>query len=174
MTEADKPRVYVSAIVCSDAIEEHGTHMLSALRISGGFLVGPILRPTADLTVSEWAYDTVHFILVITFNSEAPTSFRFGMKTATPDGRVLDLSDQPDFSEEFNIGAGAEGFTLKTRGAIPGALQGDYWVELLIDGQLVNKVPIRIVHPDLSIPRTLSLLEGDNTRSAGDNTRETD
>ncbi len=140
-------KVYVSAFVCSDLIEEQGTKMLSALRISGGFLVRPGLIPTEDSKIVEWGYPKLNIFVVVIFNCDSPATFYFQMRAKTPSGDTIDLSEQLKFPDPFTIGSGAEGLTLKAIGSLPGSVPGDYWIEMVVNGVLANRVPVRIVHP---------------------------
>lgn len=137
MSGLEKPRVYVSALVCGDVIREAPLHggplMLTLVRVSQGFAADPS--------------ETISFYVVSTFTAEQPCSFRFLLRVVAPNGVQVTC-----VTHDYKIGQGADGATLSSKVAIPATIGGDYWFELLVDDEVATKIPLRILHalPDFS------------------------
>lgn len=148
--DSEKPQVYVSAIFCTDIIREHGTDLLSAVRITSAFTANPArVTPelpdgSLDTSRQEVVYAPVRFHAVITFWAEQPRTFTFQMQGLKPNGeRLNDMRDPVDIEVP---GGELGGYTINLKAFVPGSLAGIYLFDMIIDGKVALRLPMRILH----------------------------
>ncbi len=152
MSEADQGKafVYVSAVFCSDIIREHGTDLLTAVRITSAFTAIPArITPrlpdgARDLSRQEVIYAPVKFHAVITFWAEKARTFRFQMSGVKPNGEPLNGMKEPVDIEV--PGGELGGYTINLTASVPGGLAGIYLFDMLVDGEVMLKLPVQILH----------------------------
>jgi hypothetical protein len=109
---------------------------------------------TLDLTREEVIFAPITFHAIVTFWAETGRSFMFMLRATRPDGEPLNGMEQP-VSVDLKGGDGG-GYTINLKSLVPGFLPGLYWFEFLVDGDLVTKLPMVILHgkesPELTYP----------------------
>lgn len=138
----DQP-VYVSAFFCQDVIRESDS-FLTAFRITGAYTFSPLLISDPDgLFPAYLSFPPLKLHAVILLNTEKPASFFVQLKAFGPDGALFGPESPPIKCETKG---GAEGHALNLTINLRSNIPGDCWMEVLINGLLVTKVPLRIVH----------------------------
>jgi hypothetical protein len=69
------------------------------------------------------------------------------MRGVRPDGERLPGGFQ---DLECKIGADGAGYTLNLNARVPTDREGTFWFEIYVDGELATKLPLRIVHPEMT------------------------
>ena len=144
MGESDKPKIWVSALICTDVLrEDHGARkMLTALRISNGFQATPInLQPDPGLPGLLFA--TIQFKLLVTAHCEVERTFTMTSRMVAPNGRTFE--DMQPMENQVILSNGS-GVTTVINSSISPNLAGVYWFEIFVDGELATKVPMVILH----------------------------
>jgi len=149
----EKPRVYVNAIFCSDIIREREpVDLLTAIRVTSAFSVNPI---TATIKLYEGApeetdrpeliYHPVKFHAIVTFWSEGPRDFDFTIRGHHPSGEAMNTDMKP---LRVSLQAPTNGHhTINLNSTIPGTIPGVHWFEFCVDGVMITKLPLVILHP---------------------------
>jgi hypothetical protein len=132
-------KVYVSAFMCKDAIRDAiDTNSVSAIRIFDTFTVcAEDVALAKDLKVLSGAF------LVTSYRSENPTEFTAEYRASSPSGKVLSIQ-----TLTVRIAGGETGHThVLSFDLAPARMsEGVHWFDILIDGEVVTRVPVKVVH----------------------------
>ena len=152
--QSDKPRVYVSAFFCQETIREREKDFLTAVRIAESFAAVPVeITPIfqGEGEPPEFpalkVYPPLDAHAVAMFRSEQPIEFTCSMRGVRPDG-----GRWPGGFEDLKckIGEDGTGYTLNLSLRIPTDQEGTFWFEIYVEGELATKLPLRIVHPEMT------------------------
>jgi hypothetical protein len=154
--DAEKPRVYVSAFLCTTTLLDKDTELLSAIQITYAFTSYPRIRiprlpdGSPDTDKAEMVSDPARCKMLIAMHAEAERTFDFRMKLRGPSGEHLN-EFMADPSGLQTVGAGAHGgLTLNIGLTISTSDSGLYWFEIYIDGEVATKLPLFVFHAPLS------------------------
>ncbi len=136
----EKPRIYVSAIICERALREADSNLISAIRIAEGFnpVSFEIQLPNGGVSVN---YFPVEFVIIVKIHSEKPRNAIFSVKGVAETGEPLKGTEG---LFRIDLLGGVEGQTFNITVKIPGARAGTHWLEFYIDEELATKLPFLI------------------------------
>lgn len=144
--QLEKPRVFANVIVCESAIKDH-TGVLTAIRITNSYALSPAkyTPPRTDGTFDEanaqYFYLPFAVALIITFYAEGQTEFDATLFVTPPDGKRRQMSPTPI---RCRIAAAGAGHTLNVKFSLTTQIEGLFWIEVHVDGQLATKSPVVI------------------------------
>lgn len=139
-----KTRVYANAFLCESVIRDRAD-ILTAVRITNAYALNPakytpfLPDGTPDERNEQSFYLPFTVGLVVIFYSEQPTDFDVMLSLVPPEGQGQKLSPTPIRCHLTVPGAG---HTLNIRGTITTQVEGIFWFEVYVDGQLVTKSPL--------------------------------
>ena len=144
MSDSEKPKIWVSAILCADVIREvRGSKtIVTALRISNGFQATQLELMSGD-EIAQVAFAAIEFKLIVTASCEVVREFDISFRLIFPNGNVFE--DMLPLLKQKILGSGS-GFTTIVNSTINPNLQGVYWFEIYVDQELSTKVPLVILH----------------------------
>ena len=154
LDETASPKVYTSAFFCDRLLREHDGN-ISAIRVVDLFSVQvpeEMARPFTPRLETH---------LVIIFRAEVEGEFVATIRATDPSGRTQE--------SEFRIAlSGVPGMYVYTAVIdlfINGALEGTNWYDILIDGRLLNRLPLHIRH--VRVPASQELRQTWKSPEAG-------
>jgi hypothetical protein len=149
VSDPEKPKVYVSAFVCTETIRDKESDLLTAINITNGFNAGVSVltpkHPDGSLVKEKRIIfcNPINCHAVIAFYAERETDVEFLVKARRPDGSEMGTARTPQIIE---IGEGAAGMVLNVKLSLASEMEGTHWIELYTDGELATKLPIKVVH----------------------------
>jgi hypothetical protein len=154
MSEPDlnRPKVYVSAVICEDIVREQDTSLLTAIRITHAFTSVPAVVTqrlpdgTRDLERQEIIFRPLKIRLVVSFYCESAVKFLFIVRGVKPDGSDLHAMENEVPVEIPYPDGGA--YTLNITFRMSGSMAGVYWLQFHVDGEIANKIMLAILHPE--------------------------
>jgi len=149
MSDSEKPKVWVSAILCNDVIRE-ANGVTTALRISNGYQANPVTLTLPDGN-STTVFRPLEFKIIITSHCELERRFDLTFRLIKTEGEAV--TDLPPFNGVHV--KGALGMTLTINMSLPSEKQGVFWLEVYVDGELSFKMPMIVTHQ----PREVLLKE---------------
>jgi|HubBroStandDraft_6_1064221.scaffolds.fasta_scaffold156264_2 hypothetical protein len=146
--------VYVNAVFCTDIVRESQTDLLTAIRVTNAFTVQPakatVKFPDGRPPEQQIIYPPIRFHAVITFWCSEPREFTFVMKGYHANGQELDAAMETKIKlPKATLG----GHTINLHSTMPGLIPGVFWFDFCIDGVVVTRQPLVILHGD--VPKQL-------------------
>jgi hypothetical protein len=141
-----KPRIYTSAFFCQDVLREKDSDVLTAIRISDAFTVLPAeftLESGKESAVTKSFYLPLMVHALLRFHSDGPTDFEVRLKGIDPDGVEMKPMGAPFRCKSKG---GTAGHSLNIKLTIGTGKEGDYRLEVYVDGGLATTMPLRIIH----------------------------
>lgn len=125
-----------AAILCEKVLQEKDD-VLTVVRMVDRITVA--VRGEAPTQIPPGSITLVLFVL---FKSgEARGTYQVGIRTVNPSGQVLSTSSFPILLEGDDRGA-----ALVNQVTVEVQEDGVYWFEILLEDQLVTRVPLRVIY----------------------------
>lgn len=139
-----RPSIYASAFFCDRLLREYDG-VLSAIRVIDLFSV-MVPEPGASSFVPRLETN-----LLVIFRSESPAEFVATIRATDPRGIVQSSNAPVTLTGE----PGTYVYTMAITLFINGVLEGTHWYDILVDGSLVNRIPLHVRHTKVPTAREL-------------------
>jgi hypothetical protein len=146
-----KPRPHLAAAFMCERIIEDKEGVLSAIRIVDTFTV----EPPPQGALSPNAQAVARFTMLLSFKAgDAEGKYKLQLRLQGPSGKPLKSKDDPSdasFPLVFE-GPSHEGANVVVNFVLPIAEFGQYWFDVLVDDEVVTRVPFKVLrqHSDNS------------------------
>jgi hypothetical protein len=124
------------AVLCEKVLHERDG-VMSVIR-----MVDRVTLTSRGHTPAEMPRGILSFMLYLMFKSgDARGTFQIGVRSVNPSGQVISTASFPLLMEGEDRGA-----ALVTQFALEAREEGVYWFDILLEEQVITRVPLRVVY----------------------------